>query len=104
MADAKVTFLDKDLNENAAPGQEAYFDFACPKRKRPCGSLLIAGRTDVKRDGQNKNGGHAQWDWDGNRESPTFSPSINCGACWHGYIRKGRTVDCANVDEPEIRT
>lgn len=37
------------------------------------------------------------WDWDGNAEAPTLTPSINCngtGGCgWHGYIRQGKLVD-----------
>jgi hypothetical protein len=37
------------------------------------------------------------WTWDGNRDSPTLSPSINCngeGGCgWHGFIRNGQTVN-----------
>lgn len=36
------------------------------------------------------------WDWDGNREKPTLSPSINCngnGCCgWHGFIQAGQLV------------
>lgn len=32
--------------------------------------------------------------WDGNRESPTFNPSIDCGSSsWHGYIVEGRVCD-----------
>ena len=102
MAEAKVQF--EDINhDDAAPGAEAWFSFRCPKYDRFCGSLPIAGRhPGVKRDGQNQNGGSAMWDWDGKRDAPTFTPSVNCGKCWHGYIRNGRTVDCQNVDEPEI--
>ncbi len=101
MADARVTFETVDCDP-AEPGQEAYFSFRCPRYDRLCGALPIAGRVPDKRDGQNKNGGIAQWDWDGNRDDPTFSPSVNCGNCWHGYIRAGRTVDCQGQDEPEI--
>lgn len=101
MADAKVTFEDAGY-EPAAPGQEVRFSFNCPKYDRRCGGILIAGRTGLKRDGQNKNGGVAQWDWNGDRERPTFSPSVNCGNCWHGFIESGRTVDCSKKDEPEI--
>jgi Family of unknown function (DUF6527) len=37
----------------------------------------------------------------GEREQPTFTPSINCGHCgWHGYLRGGRCVDTSGVDEP----
>lgn len=68
MADAKVTFETLDY-EPAASGQEQRFDFNCPKHDRRCGALVIAGRTDLPRDGQNRNGGIAQWDWDGNREA-----------------------------------
>lgn len=36
------------------------------------------------------------WDWDGNRDAPTLSPSINCngeGGCgWHGFIQAGQIV------------
>jgi hypothetical protein len=57
----------------------------------------------LKRDPQGQNGGIAQWDWNGDRNSPTFTPSVNCGSCWHGYIRDGRAVDCNGNDEPEIQ-
>ena len=30
------------------------------------------------------------WLWDGNRESPTISPSIHIIGSWHGYIRNGK--------------
>lgn len=30
------------------------------------------------------------WLWDGNREAPTISPSINIIGMWHGYIRNGK--------------
>lgn len=77
------------------------FDFACPKHNRRCGPLLIAGAPHgIKRDGQNRDGGQAQWDWDGNADAPTFSPSIDCKRCWHGYIRNGRCVDTNGRDEP----
>lgn len=75
------------------------------ERRFPCAMLLIAegphsAAHGIKRDGQNQNGGRAQWDWDGNRGAPTFSPSINCeGHCgWHGYIRNGRCVDQNGAD------
>lgn len=100
MSDAKVQFETLGYDP-AEPGKEQAFGFSCPKRGHMCGALVIAGRTELKRDGQNQSGGIAQWDWDGNREQPTFSPSINCGGCWHGYIRKGRCVDTSGNDEPE---
>lgn len=102
MSDARVRFDTMD-ELDAAPGQEQTFSFACPMHKgRRCESLIIAGRTTLKRDPQSKNDGTAQWDWvNQNRDKPTFSPSINCGGCWHGYIRDGRCVNTADADEPE---
>lgn len=99
MSDARVDFHRID-RLTAAPGEEQIFSFQCPLRNRRCSSLVIAGRTDLKRDPQGANGGIAQWDWDGNRDKPTFTPSINCGGCWHGYIRAGRCVSTNGTDEP----
>lgn len=101
MSAANVTFETLSY-EPAGPGEEQRFGFDCPKHKgRDCAGLLIAGRTNLKRDPQGQNGGAAQWVWDGNREAPTFSPSIDCKGCWHGYIRAGRCVDTSGRDEPE---
>lgn len=30
------------------------------------------------------------WQWDGNKEAPTLTPSINYVGVWHGYMRAGR--------------
>lgn len=101
MSDAKVTFETQHY-EPAAPGQEQMFGFMCPTHgHRRCAGLVIAGKTDLKRDGQGQNGGIAQWDWNGDRDRPTFSPSVNCKGCWHGYIEAGRCVSVQKVDEPE---
>lgn len=100
MSDAKVRFYTLNPREEAEPGKEACFRFTCPNGNQ-CGRLLIAGRTGLKHDPQNQNGGSAHWTWDGNREAPTFSPSINCSGCWHGYIRNGRCVSTSGQDEPE---
>jgi hypothetical protein len=115
VSDAKVLFhrLERyDENDNPRPwakdrhptnpGEEQTFSFACPAHGgRRCGDLVIAGKTDLKHDGNGQNGGVAQWNWDGQRASPTFSPSINCVGCWHGFIRNGRCVSANGVDEPE---
>ena len=92
MSDAKVLFLDRNFDP-APPGSEVRFSFACPKhRDRRCEGLLIRGKIDSRR---------PSWDWDGNRERPTFSPSINHESCWHGFLRAGRCVNTALQDEPE---
>lgn len=101
MSAAAVRFDTLD-ELDAKPGEEQTFSFACPKHKgRRCESLVIVGRTPYPHDGQNLNGGCAQWAWDGNRDAPTFTPSIDCKGCWHGYIRAGRCVDTNGDDEPE---
>ena len=105
MTAAKVHFLTMDfyaaptMDEGlAGPGQEARFGFLCPKsRTSRCESLIIAGAVS----GVERGKGTPVWDWDGNRDEPTFTPSINCKDCWHGYIRKGRCVDTNGNDEPE---
>src|SRR5258708_29912033 len=63
MSDAKVRFDALD-HLTAEPGKEQTFGFNCPKYDRRCEGLIIAGKTDLKRDGQGQNGGIAQWDWD----------------------------------------
>ncbi len=100
MSEAHVTFHDEAGAE--VPAETAtLFSFKCPRRRRGrCERLLIAGRTNRRRDPQGQNGGSAMWDFDGNAAAPTFSPSINCKGCWHGYIRAGRCVTAAGRDEP----
>lgn len=102
MSDARVKFWTLSYRP-AGVGEEQTFSFNCPRRAGGrCEGLVISGRTSLPHDPQGKNGGIAQWAWDANRESPTFSPSINCGACkWHGFIEGGRCVSVAKQDEPE---
>lgn len=102
MSDAKVTF-EMLGHEPAEVGKEQRFSFNCPLHDRRCCGLIIAGRTELKHDPQGKNGGIAQWGWDGNRTQPTFNPSVNCKNCWHGHIKKGRCVSVNNTDEPEMQ-
>ena len=105
MSDAKVKFFG--LGYEPTDGAPAEFGFACPKHKgRRCEGLIIregphSANHGLKHDPNGKNGGVAQWAWDGNRERPTFTPSVNCGGCWHGSIRSGRCVSTSGADEPE---
>lgn len=40
------------------------------------------------------NAAGTHWDWDGNREAPTLTPSILCNVSgWHGYLTKGVLVE-----------
>lgn len=111
MSAANVRFYTLDHKPCPEGQKPERFGFRCVKFNRnrhprleevECGKLLIAGATSIKRDGQGANGGSPQWDWDGDRDSPTFKPSINCeGHCgWHGFIEKGRCVDVNKKDEP----
>lgn len=93
MSNANVSFETLD-HEPAAEGKEERFGFNCPRHKgRSCEGLLIRGKGN---DIPNKT-----WEWDGDRAAPTFTPSVNCEGCWHGYIRAGRCVDTSGNDEPE---
>lgn len=103
MSRADVKFGDLDGLEVEA-GKEQTFSFACPNARNKngrCHGLVIVGRTSLKHDPNGQNDGIAQWTWDGNREKPTFSPSINCGSCWHGFIENGECVDVSKQPEPE---
>ncbi len=102
MSAAKIQFSKLDFSP-AGPGEEQTFSFNCPRFDRRCGDLVIAGKTDLKRDPQGQNGGIAQWDWNGDRDLPSFIPSVNCQRCWHGHIQHGRCQTTAYVDEPEIK-
>lgn len=104
MAAANVKFYDQSMDDECLAETAARFGFTCPKSGHECAGLLIAGRTDLKRDGQGQNGGYAMWNYDGNAAAPTFTPSIDCKRCWHGHIRNGRTIDCQGNDEPEPPT
>ena len=117
MSDAKVEFLTIEGRPCLGEEKPARFSFVCvghnrgrdPRLPRTmCENLMIAqgphsAAHGVKRDPQGQNGGRPQWDWDGNAEAPTLSPSINCERhCgWHGYIRAGRCVDTSGKDESE---
>jgi len=39
--------------------------------------------------------GYPAWNWDGNREAPTLTPSINVIGVWHGYLRAGKLETAA---------
>lgn len=83
--------LVESVVDDRRPGAFKYFaaddglsvagmNFRCPC---PCARLTTIYFT-----------GHAEandpsWDWDGNRERPTLSPSLHAVGHWHGYLRGG---------------
>ena len=103
---ARVSF--HRLNYSPCPDNErpARFGFECPRGRGRCTGLLIAGTVIYDVPLQSGKGGKpACWEWDGNRERPSFSPSINClahnpkdpnekyaGCGWHGHIKNGAIV------------
>lgn len=37
---------------------------------------------------------HPSWEWDGNEEKPTLTPSVHLPGRWHGWFRAGRMESC----------
>lgn len=82
----KFEFLDLELNNCPPDKAPTFFGFECPKytNGRMCSGLVIRDNPDGLKPEK------ATWIWDGNREAPTFSPSIDCKGCSHGYIENGK--------------
>ena len=40
-----------------------------------------------------KNYSGASWNWDGDEDKPTLSPSLGMGGQWHGWVRAGELVE-----------
>lgn len=62
--------------------ETAGLQFVCPGCRAICSIAFI------------KVGSYTTWEWDGNREQPTATPSIHhtktLGGCgWHGFLTKG---------------
>lgn len=37
---------------------------------------------------------HPSWEWDGNHDKPTLTPSVHAPGRWHGWFTSGRMVSC----------
>lgn len=67
------------------PSGQRRFWFVCPG---PCKSIApIALRPVV-------DGSQQSWEWDGNLDAPTLTPSINHVGCWHGWLTSGMFTPC----------
>lgn len=77
---AKFMFMGKGED-----GRPKWFSFPCPGSR---GKTHPGSRCMVPLSPQRNSNG-ATWEWNGDREKPTLSPSINCHDCWHGFIREG---------------
>ena len=85
-------FLFSDEGVDREEGTPKWIRFACPRGKGECTVPLFPQTTSKG----------ATWRWNGDRENPTLTPSINClafnpenpaelyGGCgWHGFITNG---------------
>lgn len=75
------------------PGRMGRLTYACPRNGQECGNVIIGN-------GMKPPGGKPTWQWDGNADAPTLTPSINClshgpngekyaGCGWHGWLTAG---------------
>ena len=90
----KFEYLSLDYTPCPTDEAPERFGFECPRRPGyMCSGLMI--RTDelaAKLAIAGPSGwlSPASWEWNGDRERPTFKPSINCSICgWHGFITNG---------------
>lgn len=85
---------DVVLDPEAPAQKPAHLEFPCPLRPgQTCHVRLAGGPAD--------DGTRPRWQWNGDLERPTLTPSINClshnpqtgeryaGCGWHGYITNG---------------
>lgn len=87
------SFSVEDGGVQGYPGATAHILFVCPHGRR-CSVLL--GPSPVPKPTEDA---LSIWGWDGNKDRPTITPSINClaekdgkpaGGCgWHGFITNG---------------
>lgn len=76
--------------EPAPPHGECRMVFCCPCG---CGGY---GATPVRRGGSKTRS--PEWDWDGERDEPTLTPSVwfnkDAPGDWHGWLRQGTWEGC----------
>lgn len=93
MTDAKVSFEKMDYSPCPPGDRPDRFSFECPNGKGRCAGLLLREALECQGIEVGDGKRPASWRWDGDRDRPTLSPSINCIGCWHGYIRAGKIVN-----------
>lgn len=77
--------MEPDVRIEQCGPKHSRFWFDCPKTPgKECHVLLKPWPINAP-----------TWEWDGNAQEPTLSPSIDCTDCgWHGHIVKGKTIQC----------
>lgn len=95
-APVKATLVDDVLAGDVPPGaycfdqrpiDDSYWGYICFTCPHGCGAyhrLPIGLKSKPP-----KVEGRATWQWDGNRETPTLTPSIHHIDHWHGFLTKG---------------
>ena len=103
MTKTKIEFLTLDMHPCPLDRQPDRFGFECPMRPgEMCSGMLLVGADmgDGRKLGRGESGQRpAMWNWNGDRNNPSFTPSVNClaerngeklaGCGWHGYITNG---------------
>ena len=71
-----------EWHEDGSPGQISGIIFCCP-----CGCGEVSSVPVI---------GDRKWNWDGNKETPTLTPSIlkMSGCRWHGFLTAGEWRTC----------
>lgn len=86
------------LRDDLPPGAAAWLadttgrEHACLEFICPCGCGTVHALS-IRRAGLTE---RPSWEWDGNVEKPTLSPSIACTTpCkWHGFLKAGVFEEC----------
>lgn len=80
-------FKDIDCHGTRDPSKVDTLEFICPRTSKYCGAILVGHLT--------KPAINPSWQWDGNFEAPTLTPSVNCvsGCGWHGFLKAGVWTD-----------
>lgn len=91
----------KPVAAGTLPAQVCRFAFRCRQGADWC-SVLLRNR------GQNVP--NKMWDWDGNLDRPTLTPSINCTTprddgqpCWHGWLKQGTFMQADNKTPEQMQ-
>ncbi len=103
-------YLEKASYEElkaAGPGAFTYtYAEGDPERKRPIGMIhFLPGAGYGHCNIRPYSGKRASWNWDGNIEKPTLTPSVDARPAephgnypgrigWHGFLKAGRWVSC----------
>lgn len=69
------------------PSGQRRFWFMCPGPCKGMSALALRPVVDSSYDKQS-------WEFDGNEDSPTLTPSILHVGCWHGWLTAGEFKEC----------